>query len=198
MHSEETKDVACDVLDISIDSSVNAAVHAALVRGASLDAPAERYIKRSSNISNWGSCRTKILLGLEEEKTDEEIRKGQISSPSEQKTEHEMIHDSVFEKMLTTGNGYTQRQIGSLEIQPLKLQYFKDETILFKIPDHVSSCEEWVRVQMSLIWRRLEDELGSRLCLQLDNHCLKVSGTYNDSCTVCYFDAQVWKTEFGI
>jgi len=199
MHSEETKDTAYNVLDISIDPWVNAAVHAPLVRGILLDALAERYIKRCSKVSNGGSRRTKRSVGSHEEKTDKEIKKAPIGSPSDQRNQYEMIHDSLlFEKTLIPENSYHRRQKSSLEIKPLKLQYFKNETILFKIPDQISSCEEWLRVQMTLIWQRLDDELGSRLSLELDNHCLRASGTYNDSCTLCYFDAQVWKVEFGI
>lgn len=195
MHSGETKDPACNIFDICIDPPMNAKVFAPL----GLDALAERYINSSSSISNRDSCATKRAVGSYGEKTDKDIKKVPISIPFDERTDDAMIPDSILsEEMFITGNRNIRRQKKSLEIEPLKHEYFKNETILFKIPDHITSCEEWVRLQMSLIWQRLEAELGARLSLQLDNHCLRVSGTYNDSCTVCYFDAQVWKAEFGI
>jgi len=198
MNCKETKDLTFCVPDINVDSSVNAEVFAPLRKGMSLENPTEMNIRRSSNISITEMA-LEPMTWLHEEKIDKETRTVPISRSSEKRIKCEKVNDLMLnEEMSITCNRQIKRQIQSLEIKTLNYEYFKNDTILFKIPDYISGCEKWVKTQIGLVWQRLEDEMGAKLSLQLDNHDLRVRGTYCHSCTVCYFDSQVWKSEFGI
>jgi len=127
-------------------------------------------------------------------RNDRQIMKEPVSRPYEENVDEKKID----EFLVMDGKERLFRKVENLDIKPLKTYYFANDTIKFKIPDHVSHFEagRWVKQQMSRIFHDPEARFGGRIDLKLDEQCLKFSGTFHDSFTVCYFDAQVWKIEF--
>jgi len=191
MKSKEAKDSIYCVPDFSVNFLANGKVLSPPRKGICQEATAESNILRSSKISTTEMA-LEPMTGPHGGKIDKNIGIVSRIRSLEKRIMCEKIYNlPLSEKMSITGKGQIERQIQSLEIRALRHQYFKNNTILFKIPENIRSCEEWVRTKMSLVWQRLEDELGDRLSFQFDNHCLRIMGTYSDSCTVSYFDAQV-------
>jgi len=124
-----------------------------------------------------------------------QIMEEPVSFPYEEHVDEKKIDD--LEMM--DGREILFSEMELLKIQPLTTYYFSNDTIKFKIPDHVSHFEagKWVKEQMSYLFHDCENRLGGRMDLNLDKNSLKFSGSFHDSFTICCFDAQVWKVEFG-
>jgi len=127
-------------------------------------------------------------------RNDGQIMKEPVCIPYELIVDEKKTDD--FQAM--DGREILFRKLEILRIKSLKTYYFPNDTIQFWIPDHVehSDAGQWVKHQVSNIFHP-EARFGGRLDLKLDDQCVKFSGTFHDSFTICYFDAQVWKAEFG-